>query len=211
MSKTFWVKSFLSGLGLLSPKRRSSVWQKQARQTQELQTLESRLLMSAVSLTADPADTDAQTLQILPTGSAVSSSPFVPSEDLYDEGAGAVWGGLMEPLGDIRPLGFSPAPLGSGMAGVGESEEDPGADVDGNTLWGNGFCGVINNGGDTGGDTGGSSVGGGTVGGGDGSLPQEELELLAVDVRRWRGPTASHSWMKRRCSFAVWACRLTAM
>jgi hypothetical protein len=188
MSKTFWVKSFLSGLGLLSPKRRSSVWQKQARQTQELQTLESRLLMSAVSLTADPADVRLQGLQTLPTGSATPASPFVPAEDLYDEGAGAVWGGLMDPLGGLpsRPLG-APLPSG-GISGLGESEGDPGGDVDGSSIVGNGFCGVVDDGGTGGGDTGGSSVGGGTVGGGTGGLPQEELELTAIDVEALEGP-----------------------
>lgn len=188
MSKTSWVKSFLSGLGLLSPKRRTSVWQKQARQTQELQTLESRLLMSAVSLTADPADVRLQSPQTLPTGSSTPASPFIPAEDLYDEGAGAVWGGLMDPLGGLpsRPLG-APLPSG-GISGPGESEGDPGVDGDGSSFEGNGFCGVVDDGGTGGGDTGGSSVGGGTVGGGTGGLPQEELELTAIDVEALEGP-----------------------
>jgi hypothetical protein len=177
MSKTFWVKSFLSGLGFFGPRRRSSVWQKQASQSQELQTLESRLVMSSVSLSADPG--------------GARTSPFVPAEDLYDEGAGAVWGGLMDPLGGQRsPTLFPPVSTGGNFGPGdpdGKPEGDPGADVGGGYGGGVGVCGT---GTDGGGSTGGSSVGGGSVGGGSGSgnLPQEELELICTDADALEGP-----------------------
>ncbi|MEY3176110.1 MAG: Extracellular phospholipase precursor, partial [Planctomycetota bacterium] len=202
MTKRFWVKSFLSGLGLFGPKRRSSVWQKQARQTHELQTLESRLLMSSVSLSADPAGARRQTSDPAPFGTttsirgplsiqrgAAASAQFTPAEDLYDEGAGAVWGGLMDPLGGNRSSLIPPASTTGGFNPNGP-ESDPGEDFgggsgDGFVVCGSGIDGSVTGGGDIGGgSTGGSSVGGGTIG----NLPQEELELLPFDVEALEGP-----------------------
>ncbi|MGV2338093.1 MAG UNVERIFIED_CONTAM: hypothetical protein LVR18_29780 [Planctomycetaceae bacterium] len=169
------MKSFLSGLGFFGPRCRSSVWQKQASHSQELQTLESRLVMSSVSLSADPG--------------GARTSPFVPAEDLYDEGAGAVWGGLMDPLGGQRsPTLFPPVSTGGNFGPGdpdGKPEGDPGVDVGGGYGGGVGVCGT---GTDGGGSTGGSSVGGGSVGGGSGNLPQEELELICTDADALEGP-----------------------
>lgn len=194
MLKSSWVKSFFSGLGFFGPKRRSSVWQKQPSQTQELQTLESRLLMSSVSLSADPG--------------GARTSPFVPTEDLYDEGAGAVWGGLMDPLGGQRsPTLFPPFSTGGNFGPGdpdGKPEGDPGVDVGGGYGGGFGVCGT---GTDGGGSTGGSSVGGGSVGGGPGNLPEEELELFCIDADALEGPYRvskldEAEWYIRRVGFS---------
>ena len=205
MRTTNWVKSFLSGLGLFGPRRRTSVWQKTSRQTQELQALEARTLMSAISVDADPHSYLPPDAALLPYGDPTVSPPlfgppvhlpgsgsFVPNEDLYDEGAGAVWGGLM----DLSPSGrdslsqppYVLSPLGGGLD---DGDDDPGNDIGGNTFEGNGFCGV-STGGYGGGDaTGGGSTGGGYGGGSSGNETPVTVDLDVLKKEILEGPYTS--------------------
>lgn len=203
MRTAMWVKSFFSGLGLCHPRRRVSVWQKAGRQSQELQALEPRTMMSGVSINADPYSYLPSDAACLPYGDPAVSPPlygpparfgstpqFVPQEDLFDEGAGAVWGGLMEPSAGGGNSYLSPGD--SSLMLIGDPDDnfdEPWSDIGGMGA-GGAICGAATGGYGGGGDaTGGNDTGGSGYGGGtSGNRQSVEIDIEIPDRHILEGP-----------------------
>lgn len=188
MTMIKWVAALLSGFGLSASKRRSSVWSGGASGTLEIQVLESRQVMSAANATSALNElTTAGEANSSPTSSAsggvtfASGATAIPrvavtqTEDLFDEGAGAVWGGLTENL----PGGANwllTLPRGNpGTTGPGLADFPPAG-------WGGTLCGDMTTGGITG------ITGGGVTGGGSGNGSLSKVEILAIDNEALEGP-----------------------